>query len=138
MVKNTIMVTIPFSFKGKEYSPSAIIDLDSYAQTHDNFNSIFHQVANENKIDPYSYEYEVLESSPLQFSEASGRAVDYLVNNSFDLTAFKEYLANREVDDVLLEIAKEEFNIKNLDNDLALKNALLKAYKAGKSSVNVL
>ena len=130
-MKNTITVTIPFSFKGVEYSPSAVVDLDVYALNHDNFDSVFHHVAKENKIDRFSYEYEVLESSPLIFSQPSGRAADFLNENTFDLVGFKQGLGDARIALVLEKIALENMNVENLDEQPELKAALFQAYQSG-------
>ena len=60
--KNTVKVTIPFSFKGIDYEPSCVIDLDAFILGDNGIESVFQIVASQNNIGNYSYEYEVLES----------------------------------------------------------------------------
>jgi hypothetical protein len=132
-MKNTIKVTIPFSFKGVEYTPSSTIDLDLFTLGDQTIDSVFQLVANENKIDNYSYEYEVLESATKFFSEPTGLAGDYLSDNQFDLVGFKQGQKQSNINQVVQQIATEFLEINNLD-DVAHKDiqqALIKAYQAG-------
>ena len=136
-IKNTIKVTIPFSFKGVEHSPSAIVDLDLIVLGGQTLDSLFQLVANENRIDNYSYEYEVLESSPKFFSEPTGLAVDFLSDSKFNLEGYKEQLSQEGVidkgaDKVIQDIASRVLNIDNLEEGNQMINqALLEAYQAG-------
>ena len=133
-MKNSIKVTIPFSFKGIEYMPSSVIDLDVLVQGDQNINSIFHHVANENKIDNYSYEYEVLQSSPMHFSDATNFAEKFLSDGAFDLEGFKQGLIKRQQLKTLQTIAQETMGIENFEEHKALKLALEQAYLAGKNN----
>ena len=135
-MKNTIKVTIPFSFKGVEYNPSSIIDLDVFIQGDQALDSIFQIVANENKIDNYSYEYEVLESSPKFFSDPTGIATDFHSENGFNLKGFKEKFVDNDIFGSLSEIAKDALGIKNLNDHDDLKVALLEAYKLGSAKLS--
>ncbi len=129
---NTIKATIPFSFKGKTYQPAAIIDLDALIQGEQTLDAIYQLVAKENKIDHYSYEYEVLEASPIQFSEPQGSAAKYLKDNHFDLQGFKQSMMQNTELSILQNIAKDTLGIDNLKQHEALQHALLQAYHAGK------
>lgn len=133
-MKNTIKVTISFSFKGVEYSPSSVIDLDAFILGDTNLDAIFQRVASDNKIDYYSYEYEVLESSPKVFSNPTGIAGDFLSDTTFDLEGFKQHQSNLEGLAILQKIVKDTMGIANLEENKALKSALLQAYNAGKAS----
>jgi len=134
-MKNTIKVTIPFSYKGVEHSPSSIIDLDLLVQGDQNIDAVYHRVANDNNIDNYSYEYEVLESSPKVFSDPTGIAEKYLSNNTFDFEGFKNQLVAGNVFEKLQTIAEETMGIANLEEHEALKHALQQAYRAGKKAI---
>ena len=100
-------------------------------QTLDN---VYQLVANENKVDNFSYEYEVLESSPMQFSDPTGIAGDFLQGNHFDLEGFKKKTAQGDVEKTLQNIAKDFLNIDDLESNQDIKQALLQAYQAGVDS----
>ncbi|HIP95325.1 MAG TPA: hypothetical protein EYH20_08325 [Leucothrix sp.] len=133
MEKNTITVTIPFSFKGKEYAPSAIVDLDVYTRTNQDFNFLFHLVATDNKIDRFSYEYEVLESSSILFSQPTGLVAKFLEEGNFDLEGFINARKIIEVQETLQTIASEILQIDKLEENEPINTALLKAYQAGRA-----
>lgn len=130
-MKNTITVSIPFSFKGENYAPSIKIDLDEFVKTQKTFDSIVNLVARQNNIDPYSYEYEVLESSPLFFSEAGGVASQFLNDGQFDLNGFSQYVQQSRLEQLLQSIAQKHLGVEDLQSDIKLKQALQEAYNAG-------
>jgi hypothetical protein len=132
-MKNTIKVTIPFSFKGVEHTPSTVIDLDTFILGEQTLDNAYQIVANENKIDNFSYEYEVLQSSAMLFSDAKGLAVDFLKDNYFDLEGFKNQSAQGDVENLLQDIANSVLNIDDLENSPEIKQALMQAYQAGLS-----
>jgi len=130
--KNTVKVTIPFSYKGKDREPSSIIDLDTFILGDQDIEAVFHIVASQNNIGNYSYEYEVLESSPKIFSEPTGIAQEFITDEGFDLDAFKIRQREQEIHKTLQTIASEVLNINKLEETSDIKNALLQAYQAGK------
>jgi len=132
-LKNSIRATIPFSFKGKVYEPSIEIDLDDYAESGKTFDSIHQLVANENNIDNYSYEYEVIESSPVLFSEPSGMAARYLADNRFDYDAFLKAYQDKKTAEKLNKIARDVLAVDNLESRPDLYQAMMQAYELGKS-----
>ncbi len=134
-MKNTIKLTIPFSFKGVDHTPSTVIDLDAFMSGDQNLQAIFQIVASENNIGNYSYEYEVLESSPKIYSDPTGVACDFLSGECFDFEGFKKYQTTAQALDILQEIAKNRLNIDDLEKDPVLKQALLEAYQAGKNTI---
>jgi hypothetical protein len=135
MMKNAITVTIPFSFKGKEMAPSIVLDLDQFCRLEHSPNILHHHIATENKIDQYSYEYDVLECSPLYFSDATGLALGFCVDGSFDLNAYKQCLQEQKMHQSLQNIAFDIMGIEDLDLEqhTPLKQALSQAYNEGKT-----
>ncbi len=131
-MKNTIKITIPFSFKGEEYTPYAIIDLDDYIQSNDCLSHAFNIVVQKNNINQYSYEYEVLEASPRIFSKPTGIAADFLTNQNFDLDGFKKNQLEKATIEKLKIIASDVLNIDDLESHQDIKQALLRAYDKGK------
>jgi hypothetical protein len=129
--KNSIKVTIPFSFKGVEHTPSSVIDLDTFILGEQTLYNAYQIVANENKIDNFSYEYEVLQSSTMLFSDANGLAVDFLKDNQFDLDGFKNQAVQGDVENMLQNIASSVLNIDHLESSPEIKQALMQAYQAG-------
>ena len=132
-MQNTIRVGLEFSFRGETYSPSAVIDLDPIdgSAGAPNWHAI---LAAANGIDTYSYAYEVMEASALAFSEPTGLAVKYFADGHFDFDGFIRARGNDQTLRELQDIAKTALGIDNLDEEPAIKQALLQAYDLGKRS----
>jgi len=131
--KNTVKVTIPFSFKGVDHEPSCVIDLDAFIMGDQGIEAVFHIVASQNGIGNYSYEYEVLESSKKIFSEPTGIAHEFINNDGFDLEGFKQKHSEEGVFEKLQAIASQILAIDNLADEQhsLVKQALQQAYKIG-------
>lgn len=131
-MKNTIDVHVEFDFKGESYSPSATIDLDSFLESNRSFPLCHAILADENGIDTYSYLYEAMQQTEIQFDNAQGLAAEFLKDGIFDEAAFiAKWHANRAVQ-LLQPIVKRELGIDDLEQHAGLKNALIQAYELGK------
>ena len=128
--RNTITVSIPFDFKGENHKPSVVLDLDDFVAQDLSTNSLVNRVARDNRIDPYSYEYEVLEASPMVFSKPVGKAVDFLNDGCFDFDGFKQYFDENKLNALLQGIVDRYLGV-DLTSDKNLKQAMQAAYKAG-------
>lgn len=131
-MKNSITANVEFSFKGEDYSLSSNIDLDQFMERERSLPLIHAILAYENNIDTYSYLYEVMLEAEIRFSDARGIAVDFLSDGNFDHEAFMNTWQENRVIDLLQPIATRELGIVNLDEHLAIKNALVQAYNLGK------
>ena len=131
--KNTVKVTIPFSFKGVDHEPSCVVDLDAFITGDQGIEAVFHIVASQNSIGNYSYEYEVLESSKKIFSEPTGIAHEFINDDGFDLEGFKQKQSEEGEFDKLQTIASQVLAIDNLADDqhALIKQALQQAYRIG-------
>ena len=137
-MNNTITASIPFSFKGENHSPSLIIDLDGFIKSNAEINILTRLIATENKIDCYSYEYEVLESSPIVFSQATGIAKSFLDNGVFDFINYKyeshcaDLIVEQEkIDTIISDIAAKTLQLNALQSDTPVHSALQQAFIAG-------
>lgn len=129
MATNTIRARLAFSFKGEDIALETIIDLDR-CDGEDTPN--FHQwLARAGNIDPYSYQYEVLESEEIAFDQPTGLAVACCAEGSFDWPAFANLRRDAGDLEVVRAVARQTLGSDNLDADARLKAALLAAYRAG-------
>ena len=129
MMKNSIRVQILFSYQGVSYSPSTIIDLDSYLEKSEPIPAYYHLVARDNAIDTYSYQYEVMEVAEVHFSDAQGLAQKFCQDKNFDMDGFKSDWQNNRVFEKLSIIAKNHFDVDDLNQNKKLKDALFEAYE---------
>ena len=133
-MSNSITVSSEFDFKGKKLSPSMVIDLDQHIKTNGYHESLYSMLASSNEIGLYSYEYEILLSTDLIFSNATGLAENFLTNGEFDFAGFQQALRNQSLDGILSEIAHKHLSIADLSSQPNLRKALLEAYQCGKKS----
>lgn len=87
-MKNSLTYTIPFSFRGESHYPQCTIDLDEQVKL-GGLPCLHRRLANENRIDVYSHEYDVLMMGYIEYVEAEGIAKDFMTKDSFDFEGFK-------------------------------------------------
>ncbi len=133
MRPNTIRIRASFSFKGETYEPEALIDLDACLGEPGVAPDFHRRLGRAAGIDPDSYLYEVFESHPLAFSDATGIAARHCVDGAFDWRRFE--LEAREERDWLIarRVAEAVIGARDWEADATLKAALLAVYRAGKS-----
>jgi hypothetical protein len=128
-IRNTIRARLTFSFRGEDIALESIIDLD---HCDDEATPHFHQwLARAGNIDPYSYQYEVLESEEIAFDQPTGLAVACCADGCFDWAAFVALRREARDLEVVRAVARQTLGIDDLDAQGKLKAALLAAYRAG-------
>lgn len=132
-MQNSIVVSVEFYFKGKKFSPSISVNLDAHVQTEGGVEAFYPLLATNSDIDRYSYEYEMMLSEDLVFSDATGLAEVFFEEGKFDLAAFKQASQDENIIAVLSVIAKDHLSIDDLSSQPGLRAALLEAYKLGQS-----
>ncbi|MGM0593430.1 MAG: hypothetical protein ACQETD_02745 [Pseudomonadota bacterium] len=129
---NSVEVTTQFDFKGETYRPSVVIDLDQVMQADGRLPDCYQLLAQSCGIGPYSYEYEVLESSPLSFVRPQGLAEAFLQGEQFDFQGFRQCWLREQNVAALAAIAEERLGVSSLAQEPALREALLEAYELGR------
>jgi hypothetical protein len=133
-VKNSIEVSSQFDFRGETFRPSATLDLDDLMQRDSETLDIHQLLALENDIDLYSYEYEVLESSELEYGKATGLAASFMASGHFDLQGFRKRWQQQREMSGLQAIAERHLGVDDLESQPGLRDALLEAYRLGKGA----
>lgn len=124
--QNQITASVSFDYKAKSYQLSANIDAHILVNIYEEqvLDIIYLQIAKDNNIDTYSYEFEILQSSEITFSNAVGFIKECFKDDRLDISAInKAYVANQ-----LKEIAVK-YGLKD-SNEIA--DALKDAYEIGK------
>ncbi len=132
---NSIVARIKFSFRGETYSPSAKIDLDELMTGSETYHRLHLLLARTNGIDTYSYLYEVMESYPIEFSNPTGLAADYLSGTEFEFSGFETRWHEKHDLSILDAIIDHHFKGDDCAQNPALKAALREAFQAGKAAV---
>ena len=130
---STLEIHVEFSFRGETHCLRATVDLDDLLSKYD-IQPPFHEIiAQHNKIDTYSYLYEVMEQAEIVFEKATGLAAQFINEGLFDFGGFAARWREDRILDLLKPIAQREIGV-DLDSNAALARALLEAYRLGKSS----
>jgi len=136
-MKNEIVASVEFYFKGECYSPKIVIDLDHLMKTsqkdHDRLALIYVKLAKEGNIDTYSYQYEMMLGETIKFGKATGIATDYCQDGIFSMDDFEKAWHDNTTLNHIQTIAKQNMGIDDLTQHADLKTALTEAYNLGKS-----
>lgn len=130
-VKNSIEVSAQFDFKGCSFRPQLVLDLDALLERRMDMPDLHQMLATEHGIGLYSYEYEVLESTPLSFGNPTGLAAAFLDGDQFDYAGFRERWLEEQQLQRLQVIARRHLGVEDLSAEPALRAALLEAYRLG-------
>lgn len=133
-MKNSISVSTEFDFRGKTLRPAVTLDLDGLMERGGEMPDYHQLLAKENGIGFYSYEYEVLESSELFFSSATGLAASFLDNGVFDFDGFSRCWREKTEMQALEGIARRYLDVETLEQEPKLREALMEAYRLGKGA----
>jgi hypothetical protein len=131
-MKNSIDAHIEFSFKGEDYSLTSQVDLDLLMETESSLPPFHAILAHDHDIDTYSYLYEVMLESEIQFADAHGIAANFLSGENFDREGFINSWQENRILNLLQPIATRELGIADLNQHQSLKTALVQAYDLGK------
>ena len=131
MNRNTVRVSLAFSFKAETYELDTLIDLDRYVGREPDFHLL---LAKAYDIDPYSYLYDALESHDIVFSDATGVAARSCLDGGFDWTRFEQDRREEEDLRAVGEIAARLLEPSILEGRPEIEAALLAAYRAGKAA----
>lgn len=134
MVKNSLVASVEFYFKGEKYTPSARIDLDRMMETSGGLPSLYTLIARSNGIDLYSYQYEVMQVEDIHYSEVEGFAADFIYNGELDVQGFVDKWHQEKVVTELADIAHRCMGIDDLAQEPELARALQEAYKLGRNA----
>ncbi len=137
-MKNEIVASVEFYFKGERYSPKATINLDRLMKNQKNdldiLASIHPLLAKENGIDTYSYQFEIMLAETIQFSDATGIAKKYCLDGHFSMAEFEKVWHEENILEQIKPIAKLHLAIDDLSQHPKLKTALMAAFLKGKEN----
>lgn len=135
-MNNSITISIPFSFKGKDLNPTCRVDLDRLMQT-GSLPCLYTHLANECGISPYSYEHDVMMMGDMEFDSAEGLAADFLRDGAFDSEGFEKAWLERKKRSDLEAIARRCMEVERLGDVPGLEQALLEAWELGWSEKKI-
>ncbi len=131
-MSNCVTVSVEFYFKGEKLSASIKLDLDRHMQTIDKFPDLYPLLARAINLNLYSYEYEMMQTETIIFSQAEGIAAEHINNGILDIEAFEAAWTENQLHEKLQLIARQYLSVDDINQQPELKNALLEAYRLGK------
>ena len=135
-MSNHITASVTFYFRGNKISSSIELDLDQHMRTSGKLPDLYPLLASSIKLDRYSYEYEMMQSEPITFSQPKGLVADYVTEGLLDTGSFEAAWSENSIIKKLQEITKQNLSIDNLQDHGDLKKTLLQAYQLGKESAS--
>ncbi|MEN8171012.1 MAG: hypothetical protein ABFS08_12390 [Pseudomonadota bacterium] len=133
-MKNSVVASVVFYFKGEKFSPSMQLDLNELMGRNASLANLHHSIAMANSIDAYSYEYEMMMAEDIHFDQAEGWVVEFVKDGQLDMEGFAAKWRELQVLESVRPIAERCVGVADLDAKPKLKAALIEAYMAGKAS----
>lgn len=135
-MKNSIVVKIPFNFRGEFFEPKSRINLEEWVHQEGGapYEWVEH-VAVENGIGGYSYELEVMESSELLFESPTGLAIPFYDSETeqFDFEGFKQHWQASQAQ-AALDLIHQTVFAEPLNTESKIYQAMIQAYQAGQDA----
>lgn len=131
MIKNSLVASIEFYYRGEKYSPSARIDLDSVMADSGGLPPLYDLIARQNGIDPYSYQYEVMQMEEIGYSDVKGFVAEFIHNGELDVQGFVDKWHEEKMLADLAAVALSCMGIDDLAREPQLTCALKEAYQMG-------
>lgn len=132
-MENKITTNITFYFKGEKFAFSTDVNVDTWLSEHQgNSAALYDMIATQNGLDRYRHEYDIMVMEPIQFSQATGLAAQYINDGEFDMDGFLVASKKQSIMALLQPIAKRHLAIESLAEHPKLQAALFDAYDANK------
>lgn len=129
-MRNSVMVSIEFYFRGECIDACAAIDLDLCLRHSAPMHYVYHELAAQNGIGTHTYEFDVMVMEPVEFSQPTGLAGHYLADGKLDFEALHKAWQEEKINDILQPIALKHLGIAELEAHPDIRAALVEAYLA--------
>jgi hypothetical protein len=130
-MQTKITVSLSYDFRGESYNYQADIVLPLYIDNIEGFyRTIPQTIADKNKLNTFSYQYEVMESSPIEVIAMESRIEKSLPNLPMAVEDFLQHYS-KVGSEAYLEMIANEYNV-DLSANPRFAKALKAAYTLGK------
>ena len=131
-MSNHITASVEFYFRGNKITSSIELDIDAHMQSAGKLPDLYPLLARAANLDPYSYEYEMMQTEAILYNNAKGLIAEHVEDGLFDFNSFEAAWVEIQTLDKLQKIAQDVLSIDDLQQHPKIKNALLNAYRLGK------
>lgn len=132
MIATTIDAQLEFDFRGEHFCLSATIDLDAQLTANASLPPMYTLIARAHDIDPYSYQYEVMEMAEVTYTNPQGLAKHYWHEGTLDETGFVTAWQEQQLIQRLTPLGRDLLGIDDLQSRPDICRALLEAYRMGR------
>jgi len=134
---HTITISLQFCFRGQTFNPSLQVDLDHWMQRSDgNPDELHHHLAESIGFGPYSYEYDVLMMSEIEFSSDVDWIQKYIHQGRLDIPACNAEWQEKQILNRVLPIAEKHLSQEVLNGNPEITQALIESYRSGQMNPN--
>ncbi len=130
-MKNTIVASLQFDFRGNSFNPVISVDLDVLMQRQGELNDLYDMLAVSIGLDAYRHEYDVMVMHEIIFSEPFGLVSDFVTDGRLNFDAFIEAWKQQKALKAIQPIARKHLDISDLDQHPDIRSALLESYRSG-------
>jgi hypothetical protein len=95
---------------------------------------LYTHLANVNRIDVYSHEYDVMMMGDIKYESAEGMAAEFIRDGIFDSEGFQAQWHENSLFNAMQAIASDCMGVDELAAYPELKKALLKAFRQGQKN----
>ncbi len=133
-MSNCVTASVEFFFKGNKISSSIDLDIDHHMQSTGKLPVLYPLLARASALDMYSYEYEMMQTEMVLFSQPEGMIAEFIHEGQLDIAGFEKAWLESEILEQLKAIANKYLTADHSKLSDELIAALLEAYRLGKST----
>jgi len=130
-MSNIIKASVIFCYKGETHSPFIMLELDPYLEINASLPDLYPMIAKANNHDLYSYEFEMMQAENIVFSEAEGLVAEFVIDGRLDMDGFQTAWQENILLNQLQDIGQRILSVDDVEQQPALKQALIEAYQLG-------
>ena len=131
LMKNIITASVVFYFKGEKFTPSLTLELDTHMQAGGSVPDLYPLIANENNIDLYSYEYEMMQAEPVRITHAEGMVAEHITDGVLNSETFEIAWHEQQRYTTIRHIMEKNGLNHILEQYPDMEQTLVEIYKAG-------
>lgn len=130
-MQTTITVSLSYDYRGETFTHSAQLPLPLYIENIETFfRSIPQTIADKNQLDTFTYQFELMENSPIEVIAVESRIEKSLPDLPIGVEDFLEHYTQIN-SEAYLQMIADEYDI-DLQSNPRLAKALEAAYTLGK------
>ena len=132
MAIHSLVASLSFDFQGKSYNLQSVVDIEKVITHTDFYQSIYQQLAQDNDIDLYSYQLEVMMDQEIHFSKPQGCTKSCINDGELNLVKLRKNYEQVSLEGAIQSIVQQHLDLNECSDNV--KKALIKAYQVGRDS----